>query len=204
MGLATIDPHSLWLCGPIVANPIIYRWLCGSIFANPIIYRLVPRPPPYEIRQYKNEVCTQFHFHANQSLFRMNGFALTLALKQRCKGAWKWPIVSLVALFDYLAQSVRNCDPKWREKFVGAVRRTLHIWRVLRVNSIRMNLQHTKSIHRWPWPWSSARLLRLINLGVLRKLFKVRIENKILYWHNLSHWSQWFTTQAFQKLNTTE
>ena len=34
----------------------------------------------------------QFHFHANQSHFHKNGVALRLALKQRHKGTWKWPI----------------------------------------------------------------------------------------------------------------
>ena len=32
---------------------------------------------------HENEFCMQFHFHANQSHFRKNGFALRLALKQR-------------------------------------------------------------------------------------------------------------------------
>ena len=41
---------------------------------------------------YENEFCTQFHFHANQSHFHKNGFALKLALKQRHKGTRKWPI----------------------------------------------------------------------------------------------------------------
>ena len=41
----------------------------------------------------KNEFCVQFHFHANQSHFNKNGFALRLALKQRHKGTRKWPIV---------------------------------------------------------------------------------------------------------------
>ena len=35
----------------------------------------------------------QFHFHANQSHFHKNGFALRLALKQRHKGTRKWPIL---------------------------------------------------------------------------------------------------------------
>ena len=35
----------------------------------------------------------QFHFHANQSHFHKNGFALRLALKQRHKGTRKWPMV---------------------------------------------------------------------------------------------------------------
>ena len=34
----------------------------------------------------------QFHFRANQSHFPKNGFALRLALKQRHKETWKWPI----------------------------------------------------------------------------------------------------------------
>ena len=37
----------------------------------------------------------QFHFIASQSHFHKNGFALSPALKQRHKGARKWPIVSL-------------------------------------------------------------------------------------------------------------
>ena len=41
---------------------------------------------------YENEFRMQFHFHANQSHFRKNGFALRLALKQRHKGTRKWPI----------------------------------------------------------------------------------------------------------------
>ena len=41
---------------------------------------------------YENESCMQFHFHANQSHFLKNGFALRLALKPRHKGTRKWPI----------------------------------------------------------------------------------------------------------------
>ena len=33
----------------------------------------------------------QFHFHANQSHFHINGFALGLVLKQRHKKTRKWP-----------------------------------------------------------------------------------------------------------------
>ena len=40
----------------------------------------------------ENEFCMQFHFHANQSHFHKNGFALRLALKQSHKGTQKWPI----------------------------------------------------------------------------------------------------------------
>ena len=41
----------------------------------------------------------QFHFHANQSHFRKNGFALRLALKQRQEGTQKWPITIQLTLF---------------------------------------------------------------------------------------------------------
>ena len=46
----------------------------------------------------------QFHFHANQSNFHKNGFALRLPLKQRNKGTLKWPIgdsLLLVCLAPY-------------------------------------------------------------------------------------------------------
>ena len=42
---------------------------------------------------YENEFSMQVSFHANQSHFHKNGFALRLALKQRHKGTRKWPIV---------------------------------------------------------------------------------------------------------------
>ena len=42
---------------------------------------------------YENEFCTQFRFHANQSHFHKNSFALRLALKQRYKETRKWPII---------------------------------------------------------------------------------------------------------------
>lgn len=41
---------------------------------------------------YENEFCMQLHFHAIQSHFHKNGFALRLALQQRHKGTQKWPI----------------------------------------------------------------------------------------------------------------
>ena len=41
---------------------------------------------------YENEFCMPFHFHANQSHFHKNGFALRLSLKQRHKRTQKWPI----------------------------------------------------------------------------------------------------------------
>ena len=44
---------------------------------------------------YENEFCMQFHFHANQSHFHKNGFALRLAFKQRHKETRKWPIATV-------------------------------------------------------------------------------------------------------------
>ena len=49
---------------------------------------------------YENEFCMQFHFHANQSHFHKNGFALRLALKQRHKGTRKRPISLSCLLAD--------------------------------------------------------------------------------------------------------
>ena len=49
-----------------------------------------------------NEFCMQFHFHANQSHFHKNSFAIAsrLALKQTHKGTRKWPILRrLVQVF---------------------------------------------------------------------------------------------------------
>ena len=50
-------PVSQWKLAWLVPNLgilwilVCSSWLCGSIVANPIIYRLVPRPSRYEIRQ---------------------------------------------------------------------------------------------------------------------------------------------------------
>ena len=49
---------------------------------------------------YENEFRMQFHFHANQSHFHENSFALRLALKQRHKGTRKWPIKTDLNVFD--------------------------------------------------------------------------------------------------------
>ena len=50
----------------------------------------------------------QFHFHANQSHFHKNGFALRLALKQRHKGTRKWPIECLVFKMLYIMKFKPN------------------------------------------------------------------------------------------------
>ena len=38
----------------------------------------------------------EFYLHENETHFRINGFALSLALKQRLGATWRWPIVSFV------------------------------------------------------------------------------------------------------------
>ena len=59
---------------------------------------------------YENEFCVQFHFHANQSHFHNNGFALRLALKKRHRGTRKWPIQT----------SLNLCDRSQRQNSVAA------------------------------------------------------------------------------------
>ena len=64
----------------------------------------------------------QFHFHANQSHFHKNGFALRLALKQRHKGTRKWPIEDPRVLWDYVKYKIRQ-ETITYSKFKARVRR---------------------------------------------------------------------------------
>ena len=43
-----------------------------------------------------SSTCSTVSFHANQSHFHKNGFALTLAFKQRLKGTQNWPILLMI------------------------------------------------------------------------------------------------------------
>ena len=53
----------------------------------------------------------QFHFLANQSQFHKNGLALRLALKQRRKRTWKWPIALTAAIpFEVRYTILRNAQ----------------------------------------------------------------------------------------------
>ena len=54
---------------------------------------------------YENEFRLQVHFHANQTHFHLNGFALRLVLKQRHKGTRKWPIRSYQPVQEWLGTS---------------------------------------------------------------------------------------------------
>ena len=58
----------------------------------------------------------QFHFHANQSHFHKNGFALRLALKQRHKGTRKWPIRG--CLHDNGATFIPGRDEKLHRVYI--------------------------------------------------------------------------------------
>ena len=42
----------------ILQSLVCTLWLCGSIVANPIIYRLVPSPSRFEIRQRCSDFCS--------------------------------------------------------------------------------------------------------------------------------------------------
>ena len=44
---------------------------------------------------YENEVYSQVRPKENQTHFHKKGFTLRLALKQRQKATWKWPIIVL-------------------------------------------------------------------------------------------------------------
>ena len=54
---------------------------------------------------YENEVYSQVRPKENQTHFHKKGFTLRLALKQRQKATWKWPIifsVHFILLLSYL------------------------------------------------------------------------------------------------------
>ena len=50
----------------------------------------------------------QFHFHANQSHFHKNAFALRLALKQRHQETRKWPILVTEGLIIHVSAESRH------------------------------------------------------------------------------------------------
>ena len=52
--------------------------------------------------------CRFIQFHANQSHFHKNGFALRLALKQRHKGTRKWPNSSITPPYRSLSVCVTS------------------------------------------------------------------------------------------------
>ena len=62
------------------------------------------------MRNLSNEFCMQFHFHANQSYFHKNGFAVRLALKQSHKGTRKWPINRCIDLNNNKTDSTNTCE----------------------------------------------------------------------------------------------
>ena len=70
-------PHLIELKGHFRSWVLSSLCFTTSLSAKPLIWR---------------RVLMQFHFHANQSHFHKNDFALQLAFKQRHKGTRKWPI----------------------------------------------------------------------------------------------------------------
>ena len=63
-----------WHWKPAIGNFRVHLCLCFKT-------RLSAKPFSF----YQNEFCIKFHFHANQSHFHTNGFALRLALRQRAR-----------------------------------------------------------------------------------------------------------------------
>ena len=70
-------------------------WIASARARAETVFGHLNRPfPSFLVPLFQNESkCETFHFHANQSHFHKNGFALRLALKQRHMGTRKWPIV---------------------------------------------------------------------------------------------------------------
>ena len=88
---------------------------------------------------YENEFCMQFHFHANQSHFHNNGFALRLALKQRHKGTRKWPVtvhapflvLAIARNQKSLSNMAINCvGRKFKNNFQTALKESLALFPV--------------------------------------------------------------------------
>ena len=74
---------------------------------------MVNRPFPSSLVplfQNESKCETFFHFQANQTHFHKNGFALSLALKQRYKGTRKWPIpfLCIYSVYDDCKQQKRK------------------------------------------------------------------------------------------------
>ena len=80
----------------------------------------------------ENEFSVQFHFHANQSHFDNNGFALRRALKQRHTGTWKWPILYFPIPHNALCLPTKFCINNCCEMLLGGV----HIPKSIHNNSL--------------------------------------------------------------------
>ena len=75
---------------------------------------------------YENEFCMQFHFHANQSHFHKNDFALRLALKQSHKATRKWPIRT-----NSLMYAAIYCQCEYKAPLTSS---TQHMWELVAGN----------------------------------------------------------------------
>ena len=89
---------------------------------------------------YENELCMQFHFHANQSHFHKNGSALRLALKQRHKGPQKWPISGRLTIsFLGILWVKWNTCYLYLRKVAGNFQNS--VWKGFKTISIQMHKQ---------------------------------------------------------------
>ena len=68
----------------------------------------------------------QFHFHANQSHFLKNDFALRLALKERHKATRKWPIRT-----NSLMYAAIYCQCEYKAPLTSS---TQHMWELVAGN----------------------------------------------------------------------
>ena len=51
----------------------------------------------FKMRPVQNVSCdNEFHLNDNKNNFHINGFALSLALKQKLMATWKWPTPQLM------------------------------------------------------------------------------------------------------------
>ena len=53
-----------------------------------------------------------FYFHANETYFLKKGFALTLVLKVRALGTWKWPMTETCQI--RWGNSATQMKPLWQ------------------------------------------------------------------------------------------
>ena len=102
---------------------VVSPFVTSSPFPSSLV-RFFQNESKCETFHMKNEFCMQFHFHVNQIHFPQNGFALRLALKQRLKWTWKWPIWFLVK--KNLARmltfwNLRSFEQHWVEVILSAV-----------------------------------------------------------------------------------
>ena len=93
---------------------------------------------------YENEFRLQVHFHANQTHFHENGFALTLALKQRHKGTRKWPCK---------IRDMKNCSAS---NFTSCIAPRCHLCRSRHHKAVNNHRFNQSDLHTRSWYHATA------------------------------------------------